>query len=169
MKPATPLLPMLAVLLSGCWVTLSDSNDVALFQSDDQRLIVSNTTTKTLTIVGKPATPPIVIGPGASVVVPFRVMTIGTLHAPSGAPYWTVGPGGYRESFVELQSPAIVDVSSPALTLHFHDASGTPVTASFALNLCGAGAGWAKSAVPKSDHPIQLPDPIPAVPQAVCP
>jgi hypothetical protein len=168
-KAASLLLPMLAVLLSGCWVVLSNSDDVALYQSDDQRLIVSNTTTKTLTILGKPATPPIVIGPGGSVVVPFRVMTVGTLHAPSGTPYWTVGPGGYRETFVELQSPAIVDVSSPALTLHFHDASGAPVTGSFALNLCAAGAGWARSAVPKSDHQILLPDPTPAVPQAVCP
>jgi hypothetical protein len=160
----------LAASLCGCGtVLLTSSRDVALYQSDDQRLIVTNTTTDVLTIIGRPAAPPAVVGPGMTTIIPFRVMTIGTLHAPSGGPYWTVGTGGYREAFIELQSPAIVDASSSVLTLHFHSVQGRPVTASFALNLCGPNGGWAKQQVPGSDHHVQVPDPIPAVPQAVCP
>jgi hypothetical protein len=164
------LLGPLAVALSGCGtVHLGDSLDIALYQSDDQRLTVTNATSGAITIVGQPGVVSIKVEPGASLAVPFRVATIGTAVRPKGAPYWTLDPGGYTETFRELNGPRIVDTTGSAPTLNFHDAGGVLVKASISLTSCGSGSGWARQHVAAADHPLRVPDPIPAVPQAVCP
>jgi hypothetical protein len=43
-----------------------------------------------------------------------------------------------------------------------------PVFATFTLNLC-PGAGWATAPVGTKLHTIDVPDPVPAIPQVVCP
>ena len=120
-------------------------------------------------IVGQPGVVSIKVEPGASLAVPFRVATIGTAVRPKGAPYWTLDPGGYTETFRELNGPRIVDTTGSAPTLNFHDAGGVLVKASISLTSCGSGSGWARQHVAAADHPLRVPDPIPAVPQAVCP
>jgi hypothetical protein len=160
------LLLAIGGLVSGCWMPLANSVDVALYQSDLQHLVVTNTTTKALTIQPRPSGAPVQLAPGQSLSIPFRVATIGTAVPPAGS---ALGPGGYTEHFEETQSATLVDASSTALALNFHDAQGVLVKASFELTGCGAGPGWAQQHVPTADHPLQLPDPIPAIPQAVCP
>ena len=171
MRPAGRLLAPLAIALCGCAAVSLHTNsiDIALYQSDNQRLVVTNTTAKPLTIAGRSGEAAVALAPGQSMVIPFRVATVGTADPPSGTPYWRLDPAGFTERFLEIRSPALVDTSSSALALNFHDPDGVLVKASFGLTSCGANGGWARQKTPPADHPIQVPDPVPAVPQAVCP
>jgi len=171
MRPAGLFLAALVIALCGCGAVSLHNNsiDVALYQSEDQRLVVTNTTTKPLTIVGPSGKGTVALAPGQSMVIAFRVATIGTADPPSGTPYWRIDPAGFTERFLEVRSPGLVDTSSPALALNFHDPDGVLVKASFGLTGCGPNGGWARQKTPPADHAIQVPDPVPAVPQAVCP
>ena len=171
MRPAGRLLAPLAIALCGCAAVSLHTNsiDIALYQSDDQRLVVTNTTAKPHTIVGKPGNAVVGLGPGQTMVIPFRVATAGTADPPSGTPYWRIDPAGFTERFLEIRSPRLVDTSSTDLALNFHDPDGVLVKASFGITSCGPNRGWARPKTPTADHPIQVPDPVPAVAQLVCP
>jgi hypothetical protein len=153
-------------LLGGCddiWV--HDSYDVMLRQSAVQTMQVVNNSNRSLTYQSGAAAG--TLPAGGHLTLTFQVNTIGTLMKPNGTPYWTVLPDRYRESFIETDSYGLAEDASDPLKITFHDGA-TPVFASFSLNLC-PGGGWATAPTFTKAYTIAVPDPLPAIPQVVCP
>jgi len=153
-------------LLGGCDdIWLHNSYDVLLRQSAGQTIQVVNNSKNSLTYGAGAAAG--VLPAGAHLTLTFQVNTIGTLKKPAGTPYWTVLQDQYRESFVETGSSKVVEDASDPLKITFHDGA-IPLFATFSLNLC-AGAGWAAAPTATKLSTIYVPDPVPAIPQPVCP
>ena len=168
MSPAAVCFCLLSglTLLGGCNpVEVHSSHDVLLRQSAPQTLLVVNKTNRPLTY--GPAASAAVLAPGGHLTLTFLVNTIGVLKEPKGTPYWTILPDRHRESFIETDAAKVIEDASDPLKITFHDGA-IPVFTNLTLSPC-QGVDWATAPNHPETHTIAVPDPIPSIPQLVCP
>ena len=154
------------VMLADCsQVDLHDSADAVVNQSAPQILVVANAGPDTLTIGSGTAMQ--TFAPGGNLTVRFQVKTISMVNKPGTAPGGTPLPPEYREQFAETDGLGLVNAGGDPLMITFRK-GGAPVTASFSVSLC-RGQGWRVGVAASDSYVLVVPDPIPGVPQALCP
>ncbi|HWA42625.1 MAG TPA: hypothetical protein VHA10_05400 [Hypericibacter adhaerens] len=166
---------MVAVLLaaSGCGphTRLPDSIDVKLRQSEEQGLVLSNTLPDPVTIAAAGTPETLVLAPGATARLRFRVLSLASYSKTPDEPYYVPTPTAPTNHFEPLDHAVLFDQSTPAPSLHYQAASGAG-TVAFDLNNCAAAdsnGGWESRPWPGRDHPAPIGGGIPGVPVAVCP
>ncbi len=168
MKAAKTAVAGLAAMaaLSGCLGSgLHDSQDTAVNQSAPQTLVVTNTSPDTLTIGAGPATR--TLAPGANLIVRFQVTTVSMVPKTASPSGTAAAPTAYTEQFRETDNFGLVDTGSDPLVIAFHKGT-VPVTASFSVNLCRR-PGWEIGIAVSSNYGLVVPDPVPGIPQPICP
>lgn len=167
------LLSPVLLMLAGCpGISLPDSVDVKLQESEDQRLIIHNQLTTPVKLLVHDSTQTIDLRPIESVEIRFRVLSIRSYVRITGEPYYTPTPLAPTNHFEEIDTVGLIDTATPVPEVHYRDSDGREHVISVDLNNCdpeGQSKGWEATHWGSSDHVAQIPSGIAGVPQALCP
>lgn len=140
-------------------------------RSEPQRLIVTNNTGKTLTLLAvEQGEAPRRLLPSENTVLTFAVAAISEIEKLPGADWYTPKKAGRFLVIISSDPEQYITISGPDAILKVKPEDAPAWTFRFALAACPE-PGWAGSPAPSADHQIAITGPpLEGVPEAIlCP